>query len=75
MAMTPTEAAAREIMNACEAAIDGWLAERNRALPAWRQQRIRRTADERIEITIARPDKGATAFDVIEIRITEKTAS
>jgi hypothetical protein len=70
---TPTEAAAREIMNACEAAIDEWLVERNRHQPVWRKQSVTRVADDRLEVTIARPDKGATSFDTLEISIREKT--
>jgi hypothetical protein len=71
-AMTTTDAMKAKLADLVEMAVREWVTESNRSLPAWRKQHCWRTGADRIEITIARPDLGQTAFDLLEIHISEK---
>jgi hypothetical protein len=70
--MTTTDAMKAKLADLCEAVAREWIATHNATLKPWQKEHVWRTGQDRIEISIARPDLGATKFDVLEIQITEK---
>jgi hypothetical protein len=70
--MTTTDAMKAKLADLCEAVAREWVTQLNQTLKPWQKQHVWRTGQDRIEVTIARPDLGATKFDVLEIHIEEK---